>query len=86
MAGLICSVCGQLPESGQEVLAHVVSDSALVPRLDYKNLGTVESRVGLSSFEVPGQLIMQDIFSIGQAECSIMGLELPKLKASGTRV
>ena len=50
------------------------------------NLGIVECRVGLSSFEVTGKLIRQDIFSRVQAECCIVGPELPNLRALGPGV
>ena len=83
MAGLMCSLCGQLPAcwtggSGSGCVRECISTQVRL-----YNLGTVECRIGLSSFEVTGQLIRQDIFSTGQAECCIVGPELPNLRASG---
>ena len=83
---VICSVGGQLPwcwsgGSGSGSVRQCISAQGRL-----YNLGTVECRLGLSSFEVPGQLIRQDIFSRGQAECCIVCPELPNLRASGPGV
>ena len=85
MAGLICSVCSQLPGFGQVVLAQVVRE-CISAQVRLYNLGIVECRVGVSSFEVPGLLIRHDILSRGQADCCIVGPELPNLRASGPGV
>ena len=86
MVGLICSVCGQLPGcwSGGSGTGFVKQSISAQVRL--YDLDTFECRVGLSSFEVPGQLIRQDIFSRGQAECCFVGPDLPNLRDSGPGV
>ena len=82
----MCSVCGQLPGcwSGGSGSGGIRQCISVQVRL--YNLGTVVCLVGLSSFEVPRQLIRQDIFSRGQAECCIVDPELPNLGSSGPGV
>ena len=77
------SVCGQLPGCWSGGSGSGCVTQCICAQVRLYNLGTVECRVGLSSFEVPGQLIRQDIFVRGQAECCIVGPELPNLRASG---
>ena len=59
-----------------------MSDSALVPRLDYI-IWVQSSSVKVDHLVVPGKLIRQDIFSRGHAEYCIVGPELPNVRASG---
>ena len=83
---VICSVGGELSwcSSGGSGSGSVRQCISAQGRL--YNLGTVECRLGLPSFEVPGRLIRQDILSGGQAECGIVVPELPNMRASGSGV
>ena len=82
----MCSVCVQLPGFWSGVSGSCGVRKCISAQVTLYNLGTVECRLGLYSFEVPGQLIKQDIFARGQSECCIVGPELQNYWTSGPGV
>ena len=79
----MCSACGQLSGCWSAGPGTGCVRQCISAQVRLYNLGRGECCVGLSSFKLPGQLIRQYIFSRGQAECFIVGPELPNLRASG---
>ena len=80
------SGCGQLSGCCSGVPGSGCVRQCITAQVRLYNLGTVECRVGLFSFNVPGQFIGQYFVSRGQAECCNDGQELANLWASGPGV